>query len=291
MKNHLRAAHRHATGMRNEISILGRARPVARSNVRGRASVVLAAREASSKMVAIHLYPVDEVSQSTVARARGALDKRPRMQLIPKPYGPPRGVGGPPMTRDPDWEADLRRYPMSNRFGEQQLWAIWVYRFGRRVDRRRPGPVRSLLTKVYKVAFKVVQILSGITLPKSTKVGPGLLIWHPGNIMIHEHATIGANCTLRHGVSIGIRYEGGGVPVLEDDVEIGAYAQILGGIRIGRGAKIGAMAVVLRDVPPGATAVGVPARIVDRRPHDAEYRIEVPEEEEQIEPAVVAPDH
>jgi serine O-acetyltransferase len=52
------------------------------------------------------------------------------------------------------------------------------------------------------------------------------------------------------------------VPVLEDDVELGAYAQILGGVRIGRGAKVGAMSVVLCDVPAGATAVGAPARVV-----------------------------
>jgi serine O-acetyltransferase len=50
--------------------------------------------------------------------------------------------------------------------------------------------------------------------------------------------------------------------VLEDDVELGAYAQILGGVRIGKAAKIGAMSVVLIDVPAGATAVGVPARII-----------------------------
>jgi serine O-acetyltransferase len=169
-----------------------------------------------------------------------------------------------PMARDLDWEADLRRYPMRSRYGEQQLWALWVYRFGRRVDRRRPGPVRWILTKVYKGAFKFTQILTGITIPKSAVIGPGLLIWHPGNIIVHENAVIGANCTLRHGVSIGIRHDWGPVPVLEDDVELGAYAQILGGIRIGRGAKIGAMAVVLQDVPPGATAVGNPARIIER---------------------------
>ena len=64
------------------------------------------------------------------------------------------------------------------------------------------------------------------------------------------------------GNTIGNRVEGGPVPVLEDDVELGAYAQVLGGIRIGRGAKIGAMSVVLQDVPPGATAVGIPAKII-----------------------------
>ena len=67
------------------------------------------------------------------------------------------------------------------------------------------------------------------------------------------------------GVTIGDRVAGGPVPVIEDDVEIGAYAQILGGVRIGRGARVGAMSVVLQDVPPGATAVGNPARILPAR--------------------------
>jgi serine O-acetyltransferase len=49
-------------------------------------------------------------------------------------------------------------------------------------------------------------------------------------------------------------------------VELGAYAQILGAVRVGKGAKIGAMAVVLCDVPPGATAVGIPARILENKP-------------------------
>ncbi|HCE07750.1 MAG TPA: serine acetyltransferase, partial [Oxalobacteraceae bacterium] len=71
-----------------------------------------------------------------------------------------------------------------------------------------------------------------------------------------------SNCTLRQGVTIGNRQEGGPVPVLGDEVELGAYAQVLGGIRIGHGCKIGAMAVVLCDVPDGATAVGAPARII-----------------------------
>ena len=75
---------------------------------------------------------------------------------------------------------------------------------------------------------------------------------------------IGRNCTLRQGVTIGNRHDDGGVPVVEDDVDFGAYAQVLGPVRIGRGAKIGAMSVVLSDVPAGATAVGIPAKIVSK---------------------------
>jgi serine O-acetyltransferase len=167
---------------------------------------------------------------------------------------------------DPDWQADLRRYPERPWFKEQSIWAIAVYRFGRRNDRRPPGMVRRLGEKLYWLAFRVTETATGISIPKSVRVGPGLRIWHFGLIMVHSEAEIGANCTLRHGVTIGNRTDGGAVPVIEDDVELGAYAQILGGVRVGRGAKVGAMSVVLSDVPPGCIAVGVPARIIRRAP-------------------------
>jgi serine O-acetyltransferase len=167
---------------------------------------------------------------------------------------------------DPAWQADLRRYPRRPWLKEQSIWAIAVYRFGRRNDQRKPGPMRWLLDRVYWLTFRVTETLTGISIPKSVQVGPGLRIYHFGNIIVHADAEIGANCILRQGVTIGDRVDGGPVPVLEDDVELGAYAQVLGGIRIGRGAKIGAMSVVLHDVPPGAVAVGVPARIIERPP-------------------------
>lgn len=165
---------------------------------------------------------------------------------------------------DPDWRADLARYPRRPWLKEQSIWAIAVYRFGRRVDRRRPGLRRKLSDRAYWLLHRLVETATGISIPKSVEVGPGLKIWHFGNIFVHSECVIGANCTLRHGVTIGNREPDGPVPVLEDDVELGAYAQVLGGVRIGRGARVGAMSVVLRDVPPGATAVGVPARIIER---------------------------
>src|SRR5579859_6327711 len=164
--------------------------------------------------------------------------------------------------RDPDFQADLARYPDRPFFREQSIWAIWVYRFGRRNDRRKPGFIRKLKDRFYWLAYRITETVTGISIPKSVEVGPGLRIHHFGNIFVHKDVKIGANCTLRQGVTIGNRHDGGPVPVLEDDVELGAYAQILGGVRIGRGAKIGAMSVVLNDVPEGATAVGIPASIV-----------------------------
>jgi serine O-acetyltransferase len=164
---------------------------------------------------------------------------------------------------DPDWQADLQRLPPRPMLKEQSAWALWVYRFGRRNDRRPAGFRKRLGDRLYWLLYRLTETLIGISIPKSVEIGPGLRIYHFGNIFVHADARLGAGCTLRQGVTIGNRHEGGPVPVLEDEVDLGAYAQVLGGIRVGRGAKIGAMSVVLQDVPPGATAVGIPARIIN----------------------------
>ncbi|HEY2587656.1 MAG TPA: glycosyltransferase family 2 protein [Tepidisphaeraceae bacterium] len=175
--------------------------------------------------------------------------------------------------KDPDWQADLQRLSPRPMLKEQSAWALWVYRFGRRNDRRATGLRKRLGDRFYWLLYRATETLTGISIPKSVEVGPGLRIYHFGNIFVHADAKLGAGCTLRQGVTIGNRHEGGPVPVLEDEVDVGAYAQILGGIRVGRGAKIGAMSVVLQDVPPGATAVGIPARIIDvAQPPSAVFR-------------------
>lgn len=167
------------------------------------------------------------------------------------------------MQRDAEWAADLRRYGLRRPFlKEQSIWAVAVYRFGRRVDARREGVAKRLLTAGYWLAFRLVETVVGVSLPKGARIGGGLRIWHFGGVFVHPGAVIGRNCTLRQGVTIGNRYEGGPAPVIGDDVEFGAYAQVLGGVRIGDGCRIGALAVVLCDLPDGATAVGAPARIV-----------------------------
>jgi serine O-acetyltransferase len=166
------------------------------------------------------------------------------------------------MPRDPDFDADLARYPRRPFLKEQSIWAICVYRFGRRVFNRKPGLIRNIELKFYWMIFRLVETLTGISLPLEAQIGPGLRIYHFGNIFVHSGTIIGRNCTLRQGVTIGNRLEDGPAPVIEDDVEFGAYAQALGDIRISSGAKIGAMSVVLCDVPAGATAVGIPARVI-----------------------------
>ena len=164
--------------------------------------------------------------------------------------------------KDLDYQADLQRYGPRPFLREQSIWAVAIYRFGRRIDQSPRSWWKTVRTKCYWMVHRFIETATGISLPKSATIGPGLRIYHFGNIFVHPAATIGANCTLRQGVTIGNRHADGPVPVIEDDVDFGAYAQVLGGVRIGQGAKIGAMSVVLQDVPPGATAVGVPARII-----------------------------
>ena len=167
--------------------------------------------------------------------------------------------------RDPDWAADVARWGLGRMpLREQSMWALWVYRYGRRVDAAPPGFAQGLHRRLHLLLHTVVETLTGISLPKQTRIGPGLRIWHFGGIFVNPGTVIGAGCTLRQGVTLGNRVDGGPCPVLEDGVELGAYAQVLGGVRLGAGCKVGAMSVVLQDVPPGATAVGNPARILHR---------------------------
>ena len=163
-----------------------------------------------------------------------------------------------------DWECDLARYGMRRPFlREQSIWAVGLYRLGRRLDQRPEGFGKKWRTTLYWLAFRLVETVTGVSLPKAATIGPGLRVWHFGNIFVHPDATIGANCTLRQGVTIGNRHVGGPVPVIGDNVEFGAYSQVLGGIKIGNNCRIGAMSVVLHDMPDGSTAVGAPARLVN----------------------------
>jgi serine O-acetyltransferase len=148
----------------------------------------------------------------------------------------------------------------------QGLWATLVYRAGQAIY-DAPPPIVSLPAKLsYKLAAKWIETRTGISLPASARIGKGLYIGHFGEIIIHPQTVIGDNFSVGQGVTIGTRGRGGGeVPVIGHDVYIGVGAKVLGGISIGDGASVGANAVVLCDVPPGGTAVGVPARVLPKK--------------------------
>jgi serine O-acetyltransferase len=108
------------------------------------------------------------------------------------------------------------------------------------------------------------RFLTGIEIHPGAKIGRRVFIDHGMGVVIGETAEIGDDCTLYHGVTLGGTSwnKGKRHPTLERGVVIGAGAKVLGPIRVGEGAKIGSNAVVVRAIPAGATAVGIPARIL-----------------------------
>jgi len=111
---------------------------------------------------------------------------------------------------------------------------------------------------------QVVRFLTGIEIHPGAKIGKGFFIDHGMGVVIGGTAEIGENVTLYHGVTLGGtgKERGKRHPTIEDGVLIGAGAKVLGNIRIGRNSRIGAGSVVLRDVPPYSTVVGVPGVVV-----------------------------
>jgi serine O-acetyltransferase len=107
-------------------------------------------------------------------------------------------------------------------------------------------------------------IVCGTDVPLNCVIGGGLSIPHPNGIVINPGASLGPNCLVLQQVTIGYGGPKPGNPRIGGHVDIGAGAKILGGVTIGDHAKVGANAVVLCDVPQGATAVGIPARVIER---------------------------
>jgi serine O-acetyltransferase len=132
---------------------------------------------------------------------------------------------------------------------------IVIYRIAHLLYRFRVPFLPWLLKVVNRILFSV-------SLPPSAIIGKRVVLGYQGlGIVIHRHAILGNDVVVAPNVVIGGRGRPG-APIIEDSVLIGAGACILGPVVIGRGAKIGANAVVTIDVPPDCTAVGIPARIL-----------------------------
>jgi serine O-acetyltransferase len=158
---------------------------------------------------------------------------------------------------------DLRAH--DGKWGAQGFWAMVVYRFGRWRYSIRPVILRKLCSLIYRVLYKLVQIVAGIELPCEAVVGRNFVIDHFGGVIISGYAKFGDNCRIRDGVVVGLRrVEEGRAPIVGNNVDIGSGAKLLGPIRIGDNVLIGANAVVLSDVPENSIAVGVPAIVKPR---------------------------
>ena len=126
------------------------------------------------------------------------------------------------------------------------------------------GPGWRTLYPVARVMYRRYMFKFGISVPYQTPIGSGFYIGHFGGIVVSSGATIGANCNLSQGVTIGQVNRGAkkGTPCIGDNVYIGPGAKVLGHITIGNNVAIGANAVVIKSVPDNAVVVGVPARVI-----------------------------
>ncbi len=118
------------------------------------------------------------------------------------------------------------------------------------------------------VLLDLNKFLNGCMIGRNAEFGPGFVLMHPNGIVINGGVKGGSNIAIEGGVVIGVARQGLPIelPVLGHDIYIGAGAKILGGIRIGNNVRIGANAVVVHNVPDGATVVGIPAKVVKISP-------------------------
>ncbi len=150
------------------------------------------------------------------------------------------------------------------------LHAIWFHRLAHALYKRK-------LFFLARFISQLSRFLTGIEIHPGAKIGKGLFIDHGMGVVIGETCEIGDNVTIYQGVTLGGtgKEKGKRHPTIEDNVLISSGAKVLGSITIGRNSKVGAGSVVLKDVPPNSTVVGIPGRVVvqdgERVSHDLDH--------------------
>lgn len=146
------------------------------------------------------------------------------------------------------------------------LWAVLTHRFGNWRMGLRPKPLRAPFSALYALLHLLCSWLWGIDLPYNVKLGRRVRIWHHGAMFLCARI-IGDDVHIRHSTTFGVKSVlENGQPVIENGVDIGCGVCILGDITVGEGSVIGANSVVIKDVPPRSTVIGVPARIQQLAP-------------------------
>ena len=166
----------------------------------------------------------------------------------------------PPMTKQ-ELRQLLRRDVAANRGYPKSVLVLVLFRLAQYARTQR-GPGARLAYLLVGAVYKFVsEWFLGIELPASTTVGAGLQLRHGVGTVVNPYAIIGHDVMLRQGITIGNRHRDTDCPRISDHVEIGAGACLIGEIRVGRDARIGAGAIVISDVPDGGLALGTPATI------------------------------
>jgi serine O-acetyltransferase len=160
------------------------------------------------------------------------------------------------------WKEDLRTH--QGDLLSQGFWALSVHRLGNWRMGIRPRIARLPLSILYKFLYKFVEWTCGISLAYTVRVGRRVHIWHHGGMILGARS-IGDDVHIRQNTTFGVVRRGDQrllKPIIEDRVDIGCGAVIVGPVTIGHDSQIGANAVVLKDVPPHSLAAGVPAKII-----------------------------
>ena len=175
------------------------------------------------------------------------------------------------------FSADIARYHANGEYGKEVwlnpvVWALASYRLSNWVIVAKPSfLIRIPLKVLLFLTNKFCEVFMEMCISPAATIGEGLYIGHIGGVHISQYAVIGKNCDISHRVTIGVSAMGRkGVPILGDDIYVGPGATLVGKIRIGNGAKIAANTLVIDDVPSGATAIGVPGRVIIAPPKAVE---------------------
>lgn len=140
------------------------------------------------------------------------------------------------------------------------FWALFVHRFGNWRFNVKNRLLAFPLNALFRLMFDFVRFFFGIQLSVETQVGRRVILLHHGGMYLGA-AKIGDGVLLKQNTTMGYRIGGDyGLPTLEDNVEVGTGAAILGAVTIGHDSFVAANSLVLKDVPPNSIAMGVPAR-------------------------------
>jgi serine O-acetyltransferase len=141
------------------------------------------------------------------------------------------------------------------------FWVGLTYRLGAWA-RARPNPVvRVLFGVVYRILAAPWRLFLNVEIPARARIGPGLCLIHPNNILIGDTVEIGEDCLIFHEVTLGTGVAPG-LPRIGNQVQLFVGARVLGPVVIGDGSKIGANCVITRSVPPASVVVPAANRII-----------------------------
>jgi serine O-acetyltransferase len=156
----------------------------------------------------------------------------------------------------PDWSRERKSFfewcPAKSLLASIRQYQRW----------HTPTPLSYFIRAIAVYRHRFWSIVTSSEIPINTRIGGGLMLPHPQGVVIHPTSVIGPNCIIFQQVTLAGSDRGG--PILEGHVDIGAGAKVLGHVRLGAHSQVGANAVVLKDVPARATAVGIPARVLER---------------------------